>query len=164
MPAAGRDHHREGHEPHEPEPRPGDRHDDEDERKVVQPHDRGQRERGREREDERVPLGSPPAHEHDGRDEREPEREPDPASDRRGEPEVEPDDVRRVGVLADRLLEAAQVRLDGPQLLRRLDRRPVLGVGANVDVQLDVARRRRVDVLACGSSANLLLFGGGGGT
>ena len=37
------------------------------------------------------------------------------------------------------LLDAAQLRLDGLELLGGLDGRPVLGVGADVDVELDVA-------------------------
>jgi hypothetical protein len=41
--------------------------------------------------------------------------------------------------LGDELLDAAQLGLDGLELLGRLDRRPVLCVGADVDVELDVA-------------------------
>lgn len=37
------------------------------------------------------------------------------------------------------LVDTTQVRLDGLQLLRRLDGAPVLGVGADVDVELDAA-------------------------
>lgn len=48
--------------------------------------------------------------------------------------------VHLVDDLLDHLLDAAQVRLDGAQLLGGLDGGPVLGVGADVDVQLDVAR------------------------
>lgn len=44
--------------------------------------------------------------------------------------------------LGRQLLDPAQVRFDGLELLRRLDGRPVLGVGANVDVELDVAEGR----------------------
>lgn len=43
--------------------------------------------------------------------------------------------------LADHLLDPAHLHLDRLQLLRRLDRGPVLGVGTDVDVQLDVAVR-----------------------
>lgn len=43
--------------------------------------------------------------------------------------------------LLDHLLHAPQVRLDGLELLRCLDRRPVLGVGADVDIELDVPVR-----------------------
>jgi len=46
------------------------------------------------------------------------------------------------------LTDASQVRLDGLELLARLDRAPVLGVGADVDVQLDAARRGRGAVRA----------------
>ncbi len=41
--------------------------------------------------------------------------------------------------LADELLDAAQLGLDGLELLLGLDGGPVLGVGANVDVELNVA-------------------------
>ena len=41
--------------------------------------------------------------------------------------------------LGDHLLDAAQLRLDGLELLGGLDGGPVLGVGADVDVELDVA-------------------------
>lgn len=41
--------------------------------------------------------------------------------------------------LANHLLNAAQLGLDGLQLLGGLDGGPVLGVGADVDVELDVA-------------------------
>ena len=41
--------------------------------------------------------------------------------------------------LADELLDAPQLRLDRFQLLRRLNGRPVAGVGADVDVEFDVA-------------------------
>jgi hypothetical protein len=41
--------------------------------------------------------------------------------------------------LGGQLLDAAQLRLDGLELLFGLDGGPVLGVGANVDVELDVA-------------------------
>lgn len=43
--------------------------------------------------------------------------------------------------LRHHLLHAPQVGLDGLELLGRLDRRPVLGVGADVNVELDVADR-----------------------
>ena len=46
--------------------------------------------------------------------------------------------------LVDRLLDPSQLRLDGLQFLGRLDGGPVAGVGANVDVQLDVAGGRRI--------------------
>lgn len=42
--------------------------------------------------------------------------------------------------LARQLLDAAKVSLDGLELLVGLDGRPVLGVGANVDIELDVTR------------------------
>ena len=41
--------------------------------------------------------------------------------------------------LGDGLLDAAQLGLDGLELLRGLDGGPVLGVGADVDVELHVA-------------------------
>lgn len=41
--------------------------------------------------------------------------------------------------LARELLDAAQVGLNGLELLVGLDRVPVLGVGTDVDVELDVA-------------------------
>lgn len=45
------------------------------------------------------------------------------------------DDIR------DGLLDAPQLRLDRLQLLRRLDRGPILGVGADVDVEFHVSAR-----------------------
>jgi hypothetical protein len=42
--------------------------------------------------------------------------------------------------LGDGLLDAAEVGLDGLQLLGGLDGGPVLGVGTDVDVELNVAR------------------------
>lgn len=43
---------------------------------------------------------------------------------------------------ASKFLDAAQVGLDGLELLVGLDGGPVLGVGANVDVELDVTGGR----------------------
>lgn len=47
--------------------------------------------------------------------------------------------VHLVDDLSQLLLHAPQLRLDGLELLASLDRGPVLGVGANVNVELDVA-------------------------
>lgn len=44
--------------------------------------------------------------------------------------------------LGCQLFDAAQVGLDGLELLGGLDGRPVLGVGTNVDVELDLAGGR----------------------
>lgn len=43
--------------------------------------------------------------------------------------------------LAGDLFDTAELSFDGLELLSRLDGRPILGVGANVDVELDVAGR-----------------------
>lgn len=43
--------------------------------------------------------------------------------------------------LAGDLLDTAELGFDGLELLSRLDGRPILGVGANVNVELDVAGR-----------------------
>lgn len=58
--------------------------------------------------------------------------------------------------LGRELLDAAQLGLDGLELLRGLDGGPVLGVGADVDVELDVAEGR-VGPVGCGRA----LDGGG---
>lgn len=50
--------------------------------------------------------------------------------------------------LADKLLDAAQLGLDGLELLGGLNGGPVLGVGADIDVELNVAERVR-DVSRC---------------
>lgn len=50
--------------------------------------------------------------------------------------------VVHLGVdLADELVDAPELRLDGLELLRRLDGVPVLCVGADVDVEFNVAAR-----------------------
>ena len=105
MPAAGRQDHRERDEPDEPEPRLRKRDDDEEQREVVQPHDRGQCERCGDREDERAPLVAARPNDDGADQEPEAEGQPDSARDRRRQPEVEPDDVRGVRVLADDVLE-----------------------------------------------------------
>ncbi len=43
--------------------------------------------------------------------------------------------------LGHELLDPAQLRLDGLQLLARLDGSPILGIGANIDVEFDVTNR-----------------------
>ena len=59
--------------------------------------------------------------------------------------------VVHLGVdLADELVDAPQLRLDGLELLRRLDRVPVLCVGADVNVELDVAARGATAAGCCG--------------
>lgn len=47
------------------------------------------------------------------------------------------------------LLNVAQFRLKRLQLLRGLDGTPVLGVGADIDVELDVARGRVRSTVLC---------------
>ncbi|KAI6752756.1 hypothetical protein HG530_013508 [Fusarium avenaceum] len=46
--------------------------------------------------------------------------------------------------LAGDLFDTAELSFDGLELLSRLDGRPILGVGANVDVELDVAASNNV--------------------
>lgn len=70
-----------------------------------------------------------------------------------------PQVVHLVDDLGHHLLHAAQVRLDRLELLGCLDRRPVLGVCAYVDVQLDVAVGVG-DVLGCFAGSTVISIGG----
>jgi hypothetical protein len=58
--------------------------------------------------------------------------------------------------LLEHLLNAAELRLDGLELLCRLDGGPVLGVGANVDVELDGAMVVVVASASCNKSEVLV--------
>ena len=64
--------------------------------------------------------------------------------------------------LADQLLDSAQLNLDRLELLRRLDLAPVLGVGTDLDVQLDVPLVRAWPLLCAACQIPVFVWSRGG--
>ena len=82
--------------------------DDHEKREVVEPDDRREGEGRRDRDDERASLVTATCEDDDADQQRSAEREPERARYGRRQAEVEADDVRGVGVVADGVLEPSK--------------------------------------------------------
>ncbi len=112
VPAAGREHHGERNEPDQPQSRPRESHHDQQQGEVVEPDDRRERERRGDRQHEARLLIALPCQENSRAQDGDPRTEPDRPSHARRQTEIQADDVRRVRVFADRVLELShQVRI-----------------------------------------------------
>ena len=71
--APGREEHHERNEPNRGQPRLGYGNDDDEQREVMKPDQRGESERGGQRDDERASVVTAPAEKDDGDEEADPE-------------------------------------------------------------------------------------------